>query len=83
MSRYLRDALKTLGTQKPGLAWYPATRHAFANQLVLAGGSQIISPRPTWDGSTSQLSWRPIRNLDAQLDVTKENGSNEKCHNIL
>jgi len=39
MSRYLRNALKTLGLEKPGLAWYQATRHTFASQFVLAGCS--------------------------------------------
>ena len=39
MSRYLRDALEKLELQKEGLGWYQATRHTFASQFVLAGGS--------------------------------------------
>lgn len=39
MSRYLRDALDKLELAKEGLGWYQATRHTFASQFVLAGGS--------------------------------------------
>jgi integrase len=39
MSRYLRDALEKLKLEKKGLGWYQATRHTFASQFVLAGGS--------------------------------------------
>jgi integrase len=39
MSRYLRDALEKLKLKKEGLGWYQATRHTFASQFVLAGGS--------------------------------------------
>ena len=39
MSRYLRDALENLELQREGLGWYQATRHTFASQFVLAGGS--------------------------------------------
>jgi integrase len=39
MSRYLRDALEKLNQKKEGLGWYQATRHTFASQFVLAGGS--------------------------------------------
>jgi integrase len=39
MSRYLRDALEKLKLEKEGLGWYQATRHTFASQFVLAGGS--------------------------------------------
>jgi integrase len=39
MSRYLRDALEKLELQRDGLGWYQATRHTFASQFVLAGGS--------------------------------------------
>ena len=36
---YLRAALKQLGLERPGLGWYEATRHTFASQWVMAGGS--------------------------------------------
>jgi integrase len=39
MSRYLRDALKKLELHREGLGWYQATRHTFASQFVIAGGS--------------------------------------------
>jgi integrase len=39
MSRYLRNALEKLGLKREGLGWYQATRHTFASQFVLAGGS--------------------------------------------
>lgn len=31
--------LAQLGLARPGLGWYEATRHTFASQLVMAGGS--------------------------------------------
>jgi integrase len=37
--KYLRDALKKLGLTRRGLGWYEATRHTFASQWVLSGGS--------------------------------------------
>jgi integrase len=37
--RYLRATLERLGLARPGLGWYEATRHTFASQWVLAGGS--------------------------------------------
>jgi integrase len=37
--KYLRAALKKLGLTRPGLGWYEATRHTFASQWVLNGGS--------------------------------------------
>jgi integrase len=36
---YLRVALEKLGLARPGLGWYQATRHTFASQWVIAGGS--------------------------------------------
>lgn len=36
---YLRATLDKLGLARPGLGWYEATRHTFASQWVLAGGS--------------------------------------------
>ncbi|HEU4385784.1 MAG TPA: tyrosine-type recombinase/integrase, partial [Anaeromyxobacteraceae bacterium] len=36
---YLRAALDALHLARPGLGWYEATRHTFASQWVLAGGS--------------------------------------------
>lgn len=36
---YLRASLRRLGLQRVGLGWYEATRHSFASQWVLAGGS--------------------------------------------
>ncbi len=36
---HLRRTLKRLGLARPGLGWYQATRHTFASQWVLAGGS--------------------------------------------
>ena len=36
---YLRAALKQLSLTREGLGWYEATRHTFASQWVLAGGS--------------------------------------------
>ncbi len=36
---YLREALDQLGLARPGLRWYQATRHTFASQWVMAGGS--------------------------------------------
>ncbi len=36
---YLRPVLEKLGLAKPGLGWYEATRHTFASQWVMAGGS--------------------------------------------
>ena len=36
---YLRRTLERLGLSRPGLAWYECTRHTFASQWVLAGGS--------------------------------------------
>lgn len=36
---YLRAALTALGLARPGLGWYEATRHTFASQWVMAGGS--------------------------------------------
>ncbi len=37
--KHLRRTLKRLGLARPGLGWYEATRHTFASQWVLAGGS--------------------------------------------
>src|SRR4051812_24554994 len=37
--RNLRATLKRLGLERPGLGWYEATRHTFASQWVLSGGS--------------------------------------------
>ena len=36
---HLRATLKRLGLERPGLGWYEATRHTFASQWVLSGGS--------------------------------------------
>jgi integrase len=36
---YLAATLDRLGLARPGLGWYQATRHTFASQWVLAGGS--------------------------------------------
>jgi integrase len=36
---YLREALDHLGLTRPGLRWYQATRHTFASQWVMSGGS--------------------------------------------
>jgi len=36
---YLCATLKRLGLNREGLGWYEATRHTFASQWVLAGGS--------------------------------------------
>ncbi len=36
---YLRATLDKLGLARAGLGWYEATRHTFASQWVLAGGS--------------------------------------------
>lgn len=35
----LREALKHLGLERDGLGWYEATRHTFASQWVISGGS--------------------------------------------
>jgi hypothetical protein len=50
---YLRVALEQLGLARPGLGWYQATRHTFASQWVMAGGSieklngiQALEPAP-------------------------------------
>jgi integrase len=37
--KHLRATLKRLGLERPGLGWYEATRHTFASQWVLSGGS--------------------------------------------
>lgn len=37
--RELQSALEALKLQREGLGWYEATRHTFASQWVLAGGS--------------------------------------------
>lgn len=37
--KYLRATLAELGLQRPGLGWYEATRHTFASQWVMSGGS--------------------------------------------
>jgi integrase len=36
---YLQEALERLGLARPGLRWYQATRHTFASQWVMSGGS--------------------------------------------
>jgi integrase len=36
---YLRAVLKKLHLEQDGLAWYEATRHTFASQWVMSGGS--------------------------------------------
>jgi integrase len=36
---FLRPVLKALDLARPGLGWYEATRHTFASQWVMAGGS--------------------------------------------
>lgn len=36
---HLRRVLEQLQLYRPGLAWYEATRHTFASQWVMAGGS--------------------------------------------
>lgn len=36
---YLKPVLAELGLARPGLGWYEATRHTFASQWVLDGGS--------------------------------------------
>ena len=37
--KYLRATLERLHLSRPGLGWYEATRHTFASQWVLNGGS--------------------------------------------
>jgi integrase len=37
--KYLAAVLVELKLDRPGLGWYEATRHTFASQWVLAGGS--------------------------------------------
>ena len=37
--RHLAKTLKRLGLERPGLGWYEATRHTFASQWVMNGGS--------------------------------------------
>jgi len=37
--KHLRATLRRLGLERPGLGWYEATRHTFASQWVLGGGS--------------------------------------------
>jgi integrase len=37
--RNIHATLKRLGLERPGLGWYEATRHTFASQWVLEGGS--------------------------------------------
>lgn len=37
--KYLGKTLERLGLARPGLGWYEATRHTFASQWVLGGGS--------------------------------------------
>ena len=37
--KHLRAVLKQLDLEQPGLGWYEATRHTFASQWVMAGGS--------------------------------------------
>ena len=37
--KYLRAALKELGLERDGLGWYECTRHTFASQWVINGGS--------------------------------------------
>lgn len=37
--KFLRPVLEELGLSRPGLGWYEATRHTFASQWVMAGGS--------------------------------------------
>ncbi len=39
MSSELRNVLKPLKLERPGLGWYEATRHTFASLYVLAGGA--------------------------------------------
>ena len=36
---YMRETLDHLGLTRPGLRWYQATRHTFASNWVLSGGS--------------------------------------------
>ncbi|ACG74890.1 integrase family protein [Anaeromyxobacter sp. K] len=36
---FLRPVLNALGLARPGLGWYEATRHTFASQWALSGGS--------------------------------------------
>jgi len=37
--KMLRAALKVTGLARPGLCWYEATRHTFASQWVMSGGT--------------------------------------------
>lgn len=37
--RHIARVLAELGLERPGLGWYEATRHTFASQWVMAGGS--------------------------------------------
>lgn len=37
--KYLRATLAKFGLERPGLGWYEATRHTFASQWVMNGGS--------------------------------------------
>jgi integrase len=37
--KFLRRTLEKLKLQRPALGWYEATRHTFASQWVIAGGS--------------------------------------------
>lgn len=37
--RFIQRALRATGLQREGLGWYEATRHTFASQFVMAGGS--------------------------------------------
>jgi integrase len=82
LGRNLRAALKRLRSERPGLGWYKATRHTFASQWVLAGGSieklkeilghysVVVTSGTRTSGQTSSrtASWTPSRSISAPAE---------------
>ncbi len=73
--KYLRAALERLKLDRPGLGWYQATRHTFASQWVLNGGS--IEKLKEMLGHYSVVMTERYAHLRADLFAARDLGTIE------
>ncbi len=72
--KYLARALDHLGLARPGLGWYEATRHTFASQWVLNGGT--IEKLKEMLGHYSVVVTERYTHLRPDLFAKKDLGTN-------
>jgi integrase len=71
--KYLAEALRELKLERDGLGWYETTRHTFASQWVLAGGS--IEKLSTMLGHYSVVMTEKYTHLRPDLFAQKDLGT--------